>query len=94
MDDVSINANSMVLTHFNAPERYQSVFEASVKPVVFKKGSMVAVRCTVMPGVIIGEYAIVSAGMAVDKNVEDYTLVREKHKTENVNLKFLYHNEK
>ena len=43
MDDVSINANSMVLTHFNAPERYETVFEASVKPVVFKKGSMVYV---------------------------------------------------
>ena len=94
MDDVSINANSMVLTHFNAPERYKSVFEASVKPVVFKKGSMVAVRCTVMPGVTIGEYAIVSAGMVIDKNVGDYTLVREKHKREEVNLKFLYHNEK
>lgn len=94
MDDVSINANSMVLTHFNAPERYKAVFEASVKPVVFKKGSMIAVRCTILPGVTIGEYAIVSAGMVVDKNIDDYTLVREKHKIEDVNLKFLYRNEK
>jgi acetyltransferase-like isoleucine patch superfamily enzyme len=92
MDDVSINANSMVLTHFNAPERYESVFEPTVKPVVFKQGSMVAVRCTVMPGVTIGKYAIVSAGMVVDKDVEDYALVREKRMREDVNLKFLYKN--
>lgn len=90
MDDVSINANSMVLTHFNAPERYESVFEPMVKPVVFKQGSMIAVRCTVMPGVTIGKYAIVSAGMVVDKDVADYALIREKRVREDVNLKFLY----
>lgn len=93
MDDVSINANSMVLTHFNAPERFEKVFEASVKPVVFKKGSMVAVRCTVMPGVTIGKYAIVSSGMVVDKDVPDYYMVREKKAREDVNLKFLYKDE-
>ncbi len=90
MDNVSINANSMVLTHFNAPERYKSVFEASVKPVVLKQGSMVAVRCTVMPGVTIGRYAVVSAGMVVDKDVKDYALVRDKRNREDVDLKFLY----
>ena len=54
---------------------------------------MVAVRCTVMPGVTIGKYAIVSSGMVVDKDVPDYYMVRDKKAREDVNLKFLYKDE-
>lgn len=89
MDNVSVNANTMILTHFNPVDRFDKMFEANIKPVVIKEKAMVAVRCTIMPGVTIGEYSVVSAGMVVDKDVPDYTMIREKHKYQEVNVRFL-----
>lgn len=90
MDNVGFNANSMVLTHFNSPERFAGAFEASVKPVVIRENALVAVRCTIMPGVTIGKNAIVSAGMLVEKDVPDYAMVRNKNRVDVVDLSFLY----
>lgn len=89
MDNVSVNANTMILTHFNPVDRFDKMFEANIRPVVIKEKAMVAVRCTIMPGVTIGEYSVVSAGMVVDKDVPDYTIVRERHKFQEVNMRFL-----
>lgn len=89
MDNVGLNANSMILTHFNSPERFSSAFEASIRPVVIEECALVSVRCTIMPGVHIGRNAIISAGMLVDKDVPEYTLVREKHKCEMVDISFM-----
>jgi len=94
MDNVGLNANCMVLTHFNSPERFSNAFEASIRPVVIGESALVAVRCTIMPGVHIGRNAIVSAGMLVDKDVPDYTMVREKTKREKVDMRFVYENNK
>lgn len=91
-DNVGLNANSMILTHFNAPERFAGALSADVKPVVLHKNSMIAVRCTIMPGVTIGEYAVVSAGMVVDKDVPDYAMVREKKQREIIDISFMYKN--
>lgn len=75
-DEASVNAGTMILTHFNPMKRYAPIFQASVQPVLIKKGAIVAVRSTIMPGVTIGENAVVSAGSVVEKNVADYTLVK------------------
>lgn len=91
-DNSGFNANTMVLTHFNSPVRFASAFEASVKPVIFRENSFTAVRCTIMPGVTIGKYAVVSAGMVVDKDVPDYAMVREKKKREIIDMSFMYKN--
>lgn len=91
-DNVGLNANCMILTHFNAPERFAGALPADVKPVVLRQNAMVAVRCTIMPGVTVGRNAIVSAGMVVDKNVPDFSMVREKKKREIVDMSFMYKN--
>ena len=75
-DNVSVNAGSMILTHFNPMKQYAPILQARVAPVLIKKGAIVAVRSTIMPGVEIGEFAIVSAGSVVEKNVPSYTMVK------------------
>lgn len=75
-DNVSINAGSMILTHFNPMKQFAPILQARVAPVLIKKGAIVAVRSTIMPGVEIGNYAIVSAGSVVEKNVPNYTMVK------------------
>lgn len=75
-DNASVNAQTMVLTHFNPMEQYRNVLQARVAPVVIHHGAIVAVRSTIMPGVEIGKYAIVSGGSVVEKSVDDYTMVK------------------
>ena len=75
-DNVSINAGTMILTHFNPMRQYACILTARVAPVLIKKKSIVAVRSTILPGVEIGENAVVSAGSVVEKRVKPYTIVK------------------
>ena len=75
-DNASVNAGTMILTHFNPMKRYAPIFQAQMAPVLIKEGAIVAVRSTIMPGVCIGKNAVVSAGTIVDKDVPDCTLVK------------------
>jgi len=75
-DNASINAGTMILTHFNPMKRYAAVFQAQMAPVLIKEGAIVAVRSTIMPGVSIGKNSVVSAGSVVEKDVPDYTMVK------------------
>ncbi|MBR1923013.1 MAG: acyltransferase [Paludibacteraceae bacterium] len=85
-DGASINAQCMLLTHFNPYEPWKGIFNAEVKPVVIAKNAIVAVRCTIMPGVTIGERAVVSAGMTIEKSVPDKHMVRGVSKIEKIDL--------
>lgn len=75
-DNASVNAGTMILTHFNPMKQYAPILKARVAPVVIQKKAIVAVRSVLLPGVTIGESSIVSAGSVVEKDVPDYTLVR------------------
>lgn len=75
-DNASINAGTMVLTHFNPMKRFAPIFQAKAEPVLIKEGAIIAVKSVVLPGVCIGTNAVVSAGTIVEKNVPDYTLVK------------------
>lgn len=75
-DNASITAGSMIITHFDPSERLAGLFPSSVKPVLIKKGALVAVRSTILPGVTIGTNSIVSAGSVVETNVADNVIVR------------------
>lgn len=89
-DNVSVNANTMIITHFNPVDRFDKAFEACIRPVVIEEKAMVSVRCTILPGVHIGEYSVISAGMVIDKDVPANVILREKKKRELVDLTFLY----
>lgn len=85
-DGASINAECMLLTHFNPYEVWKGIFNAEVKPVVIGKDAIVAVRCTILPGVTIGQRAVITGGMIIEKSVPDGCMVRHASKIEKIDL--------
>lgn len=71
--DVSISREAMVLTATHDPEDPE--FAATLAGVRFGSRSWVAARAIVMPGVTVGEGAVVAAGALVKADVEPYTVV-------------------
>lgn len=51
------------------------VFELVTKPIELSKDSWVGARAIIMPGVKLGEGAVVAAGAVVTKDVEPWTVV-------------------
>lgn len=49
------------------PEAYQGI--------TVKRGASVGANATILPGVVIGQYAMVGAGAVVTRDVEPYTVV-------------------
>lgn len=74
-DDASITAECFIIAHSNPYEHFQSITMAQVSPVIIKKGAWICVRSVILPGVTIGENAIVSAGSVVSENVPARTIV-------------------
>ena len=91
-DGASVNAECMLLTHFNPFEVWKGVFNAEVKPLVIKRNAIVAVRCTIMPGVTVGEQAVVSSGITLEKSVPDFHMVRASVKMDKIDLSLLMGN--
>lgn len=75
-DKASINTGTMLIAHFNPMLKFRNVLQAKVSPVIIKSGAIIAVSCVILPGVVIGENAIVGAGSVVSEDVETKTLVR------------------
>ena len=51
-------------------------FESYVDPVLIREGAWLGINVTVLPGVDIGEYSVVTPGSVVTKNVPPYSIVR------------------
>lgn len=75
-DGVGVNTGSVLIAHFNPSIRFKRILQAKVAPIIIKEGAMIAVKCVILPGVVIGENSIISAGSIVSDDVEAYTLVR------------------
>ena len=71
-DDVLIAANVSLITNNHDPYDRQVLL---CKPVHIKRGAWVGADSTILPGVTVGEYAIVAAGSVVTKDVADYAVV-------------------
>ena len=77
-DNVSISGGVYILTHSNPTEPLRYIMGPSshvVAPVHIKRGAWIAINVVILPGVTIGENAIVSAGSVVVKDVADHTMV-------------------
>lgn len=77
-DEAVVSSRAMIITGFHpiTPEGPRIISrKGTVSTVNIKKGSSVLAGCIVLPGVTIGEMAIVAAGATVTKNVEPFTLV-------------------
>lgn len=73
-DDVLIGPNVRLITenHAQEPELRRHVYSL---PIVIKRNAWLGSGATVLPGVTIGENAIVAAGAVVTKDVPDNTVV-------------------
>jgi acetyltransferase-like isoleucine patch superfamily enzyme len=72
-EQVSISREAMVLTATHDPDSPD--FAATLAPVRFGSRSWVASRAIIMPGVSVGEGAVVAAGALVTSDVPPFTIV-------------------
>lgn len=71
-DDVLMAANVQLLSN-NHDEYDRQVL--TCKPIHIKKGAWIGAGASILPGVTVGEYAIVGAGAIVTKDVPDFAVV-------------------
>lgn len=72
MDKVMIAADVKLITNYHDP------YERNVlicKPILIKEGTWIGAGSTILPGVVIGKYAIIGADSLVNKDVPDYAVV-------------------
>lgn len=77
-DEVSLSGGIYILTHSNPTAPLRKILGTKshiIAPVHIKKGAWIAVNVVILPGVTIGENAIVSAGSVVMKDVLPNTIV-------------------
>lgn len=73
-DGASLAGNDYVLAHSTPMEHHQNCVESFVAPTVIGRHAWVGVNVTILPGVTIGEGAIVAAGAVVTHDVPPRTL--------------------
>ncbi len=71
-DDVFIGPN-VVFANDKLPR--SKFFNFEVRPTLVKRGASIGANCVILPGVIIGEGAMVGAGTVVTKNVHADTVL-------------------
>ena len=72
-DDVFIGPNT-VFCNDRYPKSKNKNFK--LEPVVVKKGASIGANATILPGVTIGERAMVAAGAVVTTNVKENSIVK------------------
>ena len=75
-DDVFMGHGVKILTGSHAYEKFGSERQTTLtpKPVTIKKGAWIASFVLILPGVTIGEHAVVGAGSVVTHDIAPYTL--------------------
>ena len=71
-DDVLVAANAQLISNNHDPEEHAIL---TCKPVVLKRNCWIGAGATILPGVTVGENAIVGAGAVVTKDVAPNTVV-------------------
>jgi len=71
-DNSQIGPNALITTTSHDRE---NAMQPEFKPVTIGKWSWIGANVTVLPGIAIGDYAIVGAGAIVTKDVPDYAIV-------------------
>lgn len=75
-ENVTLGLRVTILTHFDAGNSYaRHLYAPSTQPVLIRQGAYVGTGSTILPGITIGEGAIVAAGALVNRNVPAYTIV-------------------
>lgn len=75
-EHVYLTRGAVVLTHFSpTPPQIAMVGGIRTAPVRIKRGAHIGVNALILPGVVVGECAIVGAGAVVTRDVPDRTFV-------------------
>lgn len=77
-DYVSLAGGVYILTHSNPTQPLREILGEKyhiTEPVHIKRGAWIAINVVILPGVTIGENAIVSTGSVVHKDVPPFTIV-------------------
>jgi acetyltransferase-like isoleucine patch superfamily enzyme len=72
-DSVNIGGHTQIFTMDHDPQ--SRVFGGRGGPVVIMKYAYIATRALILPGVTVGEGAVVAAGAVVTRDVDPYTIV-------------------
>jgi maltose O-acetyltransferase len=72
-DDVDISSGVWILT--DAHDMNDPLFRETLAPVKIGNHVWIGSRATILPGVTVGEGAVVAAGAVVNRDVEPYTVV-------------------
>ncbi len=72
-DDCFIGPNA---TFANDPSPRSKKYPAAFLQTQLKRGASIGANATILPGLVIGEWAMVGAGAVVTRSVPDYGLVR------------------
>lgn len=67
-DDVILSGYIYILTHSNI---LYGIKEGEDGPVTIKRGARIGINVTILPGVTIGENAVIGAGSVVTKDIPD-----------------------
>ena len=73
-DGVAISGQNFILTHSKAMEYHKYLSESFIAPVIIKKNAWITIGVIILPGVTIGEGAIVTAGSVVNTDIPPNTL--------------------
>ena len=71
-DGVMIGPEAALMT---ANHDFKDLMVLICKPIVIKKGAWIGARAMIMPGVTVGEGAVVAGGAVVTKDVPPHTIV-------------------
>ncbi|WP_063911625.1 acyltransferase [Pseudomonas sp. p21] len=71
-DDVFIGPNA---TFTNDAMPRSKVYPEQFNGITLERGASIGANATLLPGVVVGEYAMVGAGAVVTKNVPPYAVV-------------------
>lgn len=74
-DGVSVAGQNFILTHVKPLTQHQKFTESYVAPVIMRKNAWITIGAILLPGVTIGEGAIVAAGAVVTEDVPPNTMV-------------------
>jgi acetyltransferase-like isoleucine patch superfamily enzyme len=67
-DDVIIAGFDYIVSHSNVLRGYKAD-EGGIRPVVIKDGARISINVTILPGVTIGENAVIGAGAVVTESI-------------------------
>lgn len=73
-DEVFIGPGVHIITE-NHPEDPALRHNVYTRPILIRRNAWIGARAVILPGVIVGENAIVGAGAVVTRDVEDNTIV-------------------